>query len=274
MRKMLFCALFFPLISTLSSASSSQDRPLLTNLSLLIGHTGDEKAPSTDLLLDAGMVIPMPSQEPSNGSKSGLQLPLDVPQKIKTTLNLKRVDLTHVRLTEQIVGQKTSLTSVERGKSVGAQVELLSRSSGTATFRVQFESGGSVLNDTRVAVELGKRAVVGALEGRPGIYLFLVVNPLSTTTLPSTREKPLLLDMVLPRYPAREIASRTEGRVRVEGVVDREGRPQDLKVLETPAENFSASALDAIRQWRYRPAENQGQKVAVKLTWMLAFVLE
>ncbi len=265
----LFCLLQVP-------GLAAQDRPLLTNLSLVIGYSSAAQVEETSQLLDSSVVILMPDPaQPETPPKPGLKLPLDVPGKLKKTLTLKRAEITRARLAEQQIGQVSDLLALEKGDLVGASVELLNRFEGTATFRVLFRNGDSILSETRVAVELGKRAVVGALGGTPGTYLFLVVNPLSLDTLAGQPEKPILLEIVLPRYLASDVAARLQGRVKVSGTVNTNGFPSGLEVLETPAESLSASALEAIQQWRYRPAEDgQGRKIEVQLTWTLAFVLE
>jgi TonB family protein len=54
------------------------------------------------------------------------------------------------------------------------------------------------------------------------------------------------------------------GNVMIGLIVDTEGVPQDLVVLKTADPNLNRGALDAVREWRYRPAMKDGKPVAVQ----------
>jgi TonB family protein len=67
-----------------------------------------------------------------------------------------------------------------------------------------------------------------------------------------------------PIYPAGAKASRVEGYVVVEYRVASSGEVSDAVVVESePRGVFDASALAAVRTWRYRPAVRDGDDVAV-----------
>lgn len=256
------------------SLLGAADRPVITRLTLLVGQTHGGSAETAGFQLDSGTVIPLP--EASYGLDSGraeLELPHDVPAKLKKTLPLEKVLITRALMTELGGGKSAELPFTDGTGEVA--VELLSLGGDTATFRVVFREGNSVLNDSRIAVEMGKRAVVGALGTTSGEYLFLVVNPMTNGEIPKNPAKPLLLEMVMPRYAPADMAARHQGRVLVSGLVDRTGTPSALEILQTPADGLSESALEAIRQWRYQPAAGpDGKPVTVQLTWTLSFVLE
>jgi len=60
-----------------------------------------------------------------------------------------------------------------------------------------------------------------------------------------------------PAYPASAKAAGVEGYAVVEYRVDVEGRVRDPRVVESvPAGVFDASALAAIRSWRYQPFDD------------------
>jgi periplasmic protein TonB len=55
-----------------------------------------------------------------------------------------------------------------------------------------------------------------------------------------------------PAYPALARATRAQGTVRIQAVIGRDGSIRNLQVTSGPPLLINA-ALDAVRQWRYRP---------------------
>jgi protein TonB len=77
-----------------------------------------------------------------------------------------------------------------------------------------------------------------------------------------------------PEYPDRALNDRISGSVVVQYVVDKKGYTRDVKVTQsTPPGVFDRAAIDAIRQWRYRPAHYNGQPVEVPVRTLIRFVL-
>lgn len=80
---------------------------------------------------------------------------------------------------------------------------------------------------------------------------------------------------VQPDYPARARASAITGFVTLSLRVGADGAVQDVRVLEAqPSGVFEAAAIDAIKQWRFEPAQYQGAPVAVRVRQTLRFELE
>ena len=77
-----------------------------------------------------------------------------------------------------------------------------------------------------------------------------------------------------PEYPDRALNDRVSGSVTVQYVVDKKGFTTDIKVVEsTPPGVFDRAAMEAIRQWRYRPAKYNGAPVAVPVRTRIRFEL-
>lgn len=72
-----------------------------------------------------------------------------------------------------------------------------------------------------------------------------------------------LVTQVQPVYPAEAKRNGVQGTVRLEVVLSREGVPQDIRVLDSPSEDLSQSALEAVRQWRYSSTLLNGEPVEV-----------
>lgn len=75
-----------------------------------------------------------------------------------------------------------------------------------------------------------------------------------------------------PEYPSIARQMRQQGIVRLEAIISRDGLIEDLKVISGHPLLVRA-ALDAVRQWRYRPTMLNGQAVEVITTIEVTFTL-
>jgi TonB family protein len=67
---------------------------------------------------------------------------------------------------------------------------------------------------------------------------------------------------VAPEYPRQALDKEVGGEVRVKYTVDTDGRVKDVAVTaSSPAGVFDEVALAAVRRWRFRPYEVDGQPV-------------
>lgn len=85
---------------------------------------------------------------------------------------------------------------------------------------------------------------------------------------------PTAIRMVEPFYPIEMKLARTPGRVRVTALVDETGRVQDPKLESASHAAFGASALEAVGQWRFKPALRDGVPVATRVSLPLNFSVE
>ena len=80
-----------------------------------------------------------------------------------------------------------------------------------------------------------------------------------------------VLRKVQPQYPYKAQRLKIEGHVLLHILIDDEGSPQEIKIIEEqPRGYFAQSARKAIRRWRFEKAP-QGQEVWKK--WRLSFEL-
>lgn len=78
---------------------------------------------------------------------------------------------------------------------------------------------------------------------------------------------------VEPRYPEAARLVRTQGQVILQALVTREGAVEKPKIVRSPTPELGQAAIEAVRQWRYRPATFQGRPVAVYVTVTVDFAL-
>jgi len=82
----------------------------------------------------------------------------------------------------------------------------------------------------------------------------------------------LLLHKVQPPYPALAKAARIEGNVVLKAIIDKEGNIQDLQLVSGHPMLVPA-AIEAVRQWKYKPYLLNGQPVEVETTVTVIFTL-
>jgi len=86
-------------------------------------------------------------------------------------------------------------------------------------------------------------------------------------------EQAQLILRIEPRYPPLAIQVKIEGTVILHAIISRDGRITALDVVSGPPLLLSA-ALEAVRQWRYRPTLLNGEPVEVETTITVIFRLQ
>jgi protein TonB len=93
-------------------------------------------------------------------------------------------------------------------------------------------------------------------------------RPVPITNIESAR----ILNRPQPVYPAIARQTRTQGTVRLEAIISREGYIENLRIIDGHPLLVQA-ALDAVKQWRYKPTLLNGQAVEVITTIEVHFML-
>ncbi|HYH00001.1 MAG TPA: energy transducer TonB [Terriglobales bacterium] len=88
----------------------------------------------------------------------------------------------------------------------------------------------------------------------------------------SVMDPGMLISRVEPQYPHVAKITRTQGEVVLVAVIGRDGRIQNLRTLSGHPYLVGA-AMDAVRQWRYRPTVLNGQPVEVETQITVRFTL-
>ena len=73
----------------------------------------------------------------------------------------------------------------------------------------------------------------------------------------------LLIKRVQPKYPSAALAVRAQGAVQIEATINKEGNVTNLKVLSGDPV-LARAALEAVRQWRYKPYYLDGDPVEIQ----------
>ena len=80
----------------------------------------------------------------------------------------------------------------------------------------------------------------------------------------------LLIKQVQPKYPVNALATHTQGAVQIEATIDKEGRVINPKVL-SGSPLLAPAALEAVRQWRYKPYYLDGDPVEIQTQITIKF---
>lgn len=87
-------------------------------------------------------------------------------------------------------------------------------------------------------------------------------------------EPPRVLARVPPHYPAAARHQELEGEVRVKLLIDRQGVVRRAFVVQSkPAGVFDEAALQAVRQWQFKPGVYKGKAVQVWALQQISFKL-
>lgn len=101
----------------------------------------------------------------------------------------------------------------------------------------------------------------------------VAATPAPTTDKPVARSKPAtppparaarpLASNAQPKYPAAALRSGIGGIVLVRANVDANGVPSDIDIVKRSGNrDLDRAAVSAVRQWRFEPAQANGQRVA------------
>jgi len=82
----------------------------------------------------------------------------------------------------------------------------------------------------------------------------------------------LLIKKVQPSYPAQALAMRMQGAVQLQATINKDGSVSNLKVLSGEA-ILSRAAMDAVRQWKYKPYFLNGEPVEIQTQIVVNFKL-
>jgi protein TonB len=101
-------------------------------------------------------------------------------------------------------------------------------------------------------------------------------NPPGPLRVGGDVKAPIKEKSVPPVYPELARKARIQGVVIIEAVIDREGNVVRAKVLRSPGAHFGfdQAAVDAVKQWKFKPGTQNGKPVDVIFTLTVIFKLE
>jgi TonB family protein len=225
---------------------------LSTHVRLLVGKPPAAGAEGAGVFLLPGTVVMPGSGMPSK-------------EQDLTSLKLKLLDAyrlaeLEVRSEEDIVLELDKEAPIAAAApAVDTRLTLLGYDERVATYRVSTRERGSPAATFTVSINRGERAIVGGRDGADAPYLFLILEPSAVGRKKAPGDSPLtptLVSKVAPRYPEEARGKGIAGVVRVELLIRKDGTVGDVRVLESPDPMLGEAAVQAVRQWRYKPPVN------------------
>jgi protein TonB len=108
-----------------------------------------------------------------------------------------------------------------------------------------------------------KSALVATLS-----LLLMAVPPVFAA---GAREVPVPVRTVAPIYPPELRAQGVSGLVLVKCAIDPQGNVTDAIVAKSSNPGFEPRAVEAIRKWKFKPARQDGNAIAVEVTIPIKF---
>jgi len=127
---------------------------------------------------------------------------------------------------------------------------------------------------TRRVIALGACVVLGVAAATSAVALRVGVDdkaadthkkPVHSVNVKAEVMQDQIVTKVTPVFPPEAKAAKIQGKVVLEAVIGKEGRVENLKVVSGP-KDLQQSALDAVRQWVYKPYLLNGNPVEVITT--------
>jgi TonB family protein len=85
--------------------------------------------------------------------------------------------------------------------------------------------------------------------------------------------KPVLIEKVSPKYPEDARKEKVEGNVLIETSIGADGKVLEAKSVESPDPRLAQAAVEAVKQWKFKPATLKGKPVRAKMTITIRFAL-
>jgi protein TonB len=97
-------------------------------------------------------------------------------------------------------------------------------------------------------------------------------NPSARIRVPGKVTAAAIVSQTKPQYPPQARANNVQGDVMLHAIVNKEGKISEVQVLSGD-DLLAQSALEAVRQWRYKPMLVDGEPAEVDTTIIVTFSL-
>jgi TonB family protein len=123
--------------------------------------------------------------------------------------------------------------------------------------------------------QAGRQAGLQAIQARQAALQAKLAPPAAGSAPRLSREgtRPRLLTKVEPEYSEEARAAKIDGAVVLSVVIDRSGRPVNLRVIRGLGLGLDERAIAAVAQWRFEPGRENGEPVDVQATVEVNFRL-
>ena len=150
--------------------------------------------------------------------------------------------------------QKSQSASVEKP----AHEALVVKSSTSRLVQSQVEAAPQAIPVIGIASNSGDKALSGIMQAAPTVR----TPVLRTVKVSQGVSQGLVIKKISPDYPAQARQLRIEGTVQLEATIAKDGSVSNLKVVGGHP-ILARAAVEAVKQWKYRPYLLNGQAVEI-----------
>ena len=89
-------------------------------------------------------------------------------------------------------------------------------------------------------------------------------------------QNPVLIRRVEPKYTSEAMKQKIQGEIQLQAVVDADGTVRDIRVIKSLDRTFGLDekAIEAARQWLFKPGQRDGRAVPVIVTLVMSFSVQ
>jgi protein TonB len=104
-------------------------------------------------------------------------------------------------------------------------------------------------------------------------FVLAVSCSLAALVAPARAEvdPPVPVRTVPPEFPTEMRQKNVSGIVTINCLIDPKGNVQELKVVKSTNLAFEEPAMDALRKWKFKPAQRDGNVIPVRVTIPIKF---
>jgi len=129
--------------------------------------------------------------------------------------------------------------------------------------------------DLELILEIGDPVIVGIpSEGQAYFMMVLLTSGAKTLGQADSLSKPKPSHKVIPAYPDELRQQGVEGKVELQVAIDEEGTVQGVRVVKPLHPYLDNAALQALKQWKFEPAQKNGKPISVLMTMAINFSRE
>jgi len=170
---------------------------------------------------------------------------------------------------------KTDAASQARNQD--ADVDVVAENTAPTAQPILIKNGKEIAaakpTETADAPALSMNAIAPAGEAMPNLGSTAAATPvLQRLVVSQGVSRGLLVKEVPPAYPRIAIEMRIEGAVQLQATVTKTGSISEIKVLSGDKE-LARAAIDAVKQWRYKPYLLNGEPVDIQTQITVKFKL-
>lgn len=148
-------------------------------------------------------------------------------------------------------------------------VAAMSLSAGAGTPRLDVAAASPAEEETLP----GETATTEPLEEVPAIAEIAPTREIYAV-VPEGGQQPVVTERVAPRYPSNARRAGVDGTVVLRGIIATDGRIREVEILKDLPYGLGEAARDAVRRWRFHPAEYAGKPIAVYYTVTVNYRLD